>query len=101
MKRYRLLKDLPFAKAGAIFKEWTGERRGKEEKVGQTVYTVSIIDDITEYTIIGKIEYKILGFTYKTRYVCKPTPNNIFLFDKSEKVISGRKLHKMITDNKE
>lgn len=33
MKRYRLLKDLPFAKAGAIFKEWTGERRGKEEKV--------------------------------------------------------------------
>lgn len=33
MKRYRLLKDLPFAKAGAIFKEWTGERSGKEEKV--------------------------------------------------------------------
>lgn len=33
MKRYKLLKDLPFAKAGAIFKEWTGERSGKEEKV--------------------------------------------------------------------
>lgn len=33
--------------------------------VGQTVYTISIIDDITEYTIIGKIEYKILGITYK------------------------------------
>lgn len=33
MKRYRLLKDLPFAKAGAIFKEWTRERSGKEEKV--------------------------------------------------------------------
>ena len=32
-KKYRLLKDLPFAKAGAIFKEWTGERSGKEEKV--------------------------------------------------------------------
>lgn len=31
-KKYRLLKDLPFAKAGAIFKEWTGERSGKEEK---------------------------------------------------------------------
>ena len=31
-KKYRLLKDLPFAKAGAIFKEWTGERDGKEEK---------------------------------------------------------------------
>lgn len=32
MKRYRLLKDLPFAKAGAIFKEWTGERDGTPEK---------------------------------------------------------------------
>jgi hypothetical protein len=32
MKRYRLLKDLPFAKAGEIFKEWTGERYGKKEK---------------------------------------------------------------------
>ena len=31
-KKYRLLKDLPFAKAGDIFKEWTGERSGKEEK---------------------------------------------------------------------
>lgn len=33
MKRYKLLKDLPFVKAGAIFREWTGERSGKEEKV--------------------------------------------------------------------
>ena len=32
MKRYKLLKDLPFAEEGAIFREWTGERRGKEEK---------------------------------------------------------------------
>ncbi len=64
--------------------------------VGQTVYTVSIIDYITEYTIIGKIEYKILGFTYKTRYVCKPTQNNRILLDENIKVISGRKLHKMI-----
>ena len=31
-KKYRLLKDLPFAKEGAIFREWTGERSGKEEK---------------------------------------------------------------------
>ena len=69
--------------------------------IGQTVYTISDIDYITEYTIVGKVEYKIFGIVYKTRYVCKPTPNNIFLFDKSEKVISGRKLHKMITDNKE
>lgn len=63
--------------------------------VGQTVYTVSIIDYITEYTIIGKIEYKI-GFTYKTRYVCKPTQNNRILLDENIKVISGGKLHKMI-----
>lgn len=32
MKRYKLLKDLPFAEEGAIFREWTGERSGKEEK---------------------------------------------------------------------
>ena len=31
-KKYRLLKDLPFAEEGAIFREWTGERSGKEEK---------------------------------------------------------------------
>ena len=32
-KKYRLLKDLPFAEEGAIFREWTGERSGEEEKV--------------------------------------------------------------------
>lgn len=69
--------------------------------IGQTVYTISIMDNIIEYTIIGKIEYKILGITYKTRYVCKPTQNNRFLLDTNTKVISGRKLHRMITDNKE
>ena len=69
--------------------------------VGQTVYTISIIDGITEYTIIDKIEYKILGIIYKTKYVCKPTQNNRFLLDRDIKVISERKLHKMITDNKE
>lgn len=68
---------------------------------GQTVYTISIIDGITEYTIIDKIEYKILGIIYKTKYVCKPTQNNRFLLDRDIKVISERKLHKMITDNKE
>lgn len=31
-KKYRLLKDLPFAKAGAIFEEWTGERNETPEK---------------------------------------------------------------------
>ena len=32
MKKYKLLKDLPFVEEGAIFREWTGERSGKEEK---------------------------------------------------------------------
>lgn len=32
VKKYRLLKDLPFAKAGAIFQEWTAKRNEKEEK---------------------------------------------------------------------
>lgn len=32
MKRYKLLKDLPFAKAGEVFNEWTGERNEKSEK---------------------------------------------------------------------
>ena len=31
-KKYRLLKDLPFAEAGAIFQEWTAKRNEKEEK---------------------------------------------------------------------
>lgn len=31
-KKYRLLKDLPFVEEGTIFREWTGERSGKEEK---------------------------------------------------------------------
>ncbi len=31
-KKYRLLKDLPFAEEGSIFREWTGERSEKEEK---------------------------------------------------------------------
>lgn len=33
VKKYRLLKDSPFAKEGVIFQEWTGERSGKKEKV--------------------------------------------------------------------
>lgn len=32
MKRYKLLKDLPFVKAGVIFQEWTAKRNEKEEK---------------------------------------------------------------------
>jgi len=63
--------------------------------IGQTVYTISIIDIPTAYTIVGKIQYKILGITYKTRYACKKKSNG------EERIISGRKLHRMITDNKE
>ena len=32
MKRYRLKKDLPFAKAGEVFQEWLGERNQKGER---------------------------------------------------------------------
>lgn len=31
-KEYRLLKDLPFAKAGEVFQEWLGERNQKGER---------------------------------------------------------------------
>lgn len=50
MKQYKLLKDLPFAKAGAIFKEWTGERSGKEEKA------LVNIDNLTTTLWAGDIE---------------------------------------------
>ena len=40
--------------------------------IGETVYTINIIDHIKTYTIIGKVHYKIFGFTYRTRYVCEP-----------------------------
>ena len=32
MKKYRLLKDLPFAKAGEVFQEWLGARNQKGER---------------------------------------------------------------------
>ena len=32
MKRYKLLKDLPFAKAGEVFQEWLGARNQKGER---------------------------------------------------------------------
>lgn len=50
MKRYKLLKDLPFAKAGAIFQEWTGERSGKEEKA------LVNIDNLTTTLWVGDIK---------------------------------------------
>ena len=50
MKRYKLLKDLPFAQAGAIFKEWTGERNEKEEKA------LINTDNLTTTLWVGDIE---------------------------------------------
>ena len=52
MKRYKLLKDLPFVKAGAIFKEWTGERSGKEEKAlvnADNLTTTLWVEDIENF----------------------------------------------------
>lgn len=52
MKRYRLLKDLPFAKAGEIFKEWTGERDGTPEKtlVNENNITTNLwVKDIDDF----------------------------------------------------
>ena len=50
MKRYKLLKDLPFAQAGAIFKEWTGKRNEKEEKA------LINTDNLTTTLWVGDIE---------------------------------------------
>ena len=63
--------------------------------IGETVYTIDIIDHIKTYTIIGKVHYKIFGFTYKTRYVCEPVETKKSLFKENNIVISGRKLHRI------
>lgn len=65
--------------------------------IGETVYTISIIDRIKTYTIIGKVHYKIFGFTYKTRYVCEPVETKGSLFKEDNRVISGRELHRIET----
>lgn len=57
--------------------------------IGEAVYTIDIIDDIEEYTIIGEIKYKILGITYKTKYVCKR------LRDGREKALDKREIHRI------
>ena len=55
MKQYKLLKKLPFAKAGAIFNEWAGERNGTTEKllVNKSNITINIwvkdIDNFNEW----------------------------------------------------
>lgn len=51
-KKYRLLKDLPFAKSGEIFKEWTGERNGTPEKTlvnEDNITTILWINDIENF----------------------------------------------------
>ena len=63
--------------------------------IGEKVYTIDIIDRIKTYTIIGKVHYKIFGFTYKTRYVCEPVGNEVRLFKEDNRVISGRKLYRI------
>lgn len=63
--------------------------------IGETVYTISIIDRIKKYTIIGKVHYKIFGFTYKTRYVCEPVEDRTTLFKEDNRVISGRELYRI------
>lgn len=73
MKRYKLLKELPFAKAGEIFNEWAGERNGTTEKllVNKNNITTNIwvkdidnfnkwFEEVKEYFYIdskGDIEY--------------------------------------------
>lgn len=63
--------------------------------VGETVCTIDILGYIKRYTIIGKIHYKIFGFTYKTRYVCEPVETKKSLFKEDNIVISGRKLYRI------
>ena len=66
--------------------------------VGENVCIVDILGYIKRYTIIGKIHYKIFGFTYKTRYVCKPLENEATLFKEKDIILSGRKIHRIKTE---
>lgn len=65
--------------------------------VGETVYTIDILGYIKRYTIIGKIHYKIFGFTYKTRYVCELLENKESIFKERDITLSGRKIHRIET----
>lgn len=52
MKRYKLLKDLPFAKAGEEFEEGTGKRNSKPEKTlisKNHITTIIWIKDIDNF----------------------------------------------------
>lgn len=63
--------------------------------IGETVCTIDILDKIKRYTIIGKIHYKIFGFTYKTRYVCELLENKESIFKERDITLSGRKIHRI------
>lgn len=69
MKTYKLLKDLPFAKAGEIFLEGTGKRNGTSETtlVSENHITIPIwkndIEDFNEwFEEIGKYVYFLNRF---------------------------------------
>lgn len=62
MKRYKLLKDLPFAKAGEEFEEGTGKRNSKPEKTlisKNHVTTIIWIKDIDNFDEWFEEESKI------------------------------------------
>lgn len=63
--------------------------------VGETVCTIDILGYAKRYTIIGKIYYKIFGFTYKTRYVCKRLASEEGMFKEADITLSGRKIHRI------
>lgn len=65
--------------------------------VGETVCTIDILGYAKRYTIIGKIHYKIFGFTYKTRYVCELLENKESIFKERDITLSGRKIHRIET----
>lgn len=65
--------------------------------IGEKVCTIIYRDHIKIYTIIGKVHYKIFGFTYMTRYVCESLENKESLFKEKDIALSGRKIHRVET----
>ena len=63
--------------------------------IGETVCTLDILGYVKRYTIIGKIHYKIFGFTYRTKYVCELLENKESIFKERDIILSGRKIHRI------
>lgn len=63
--------------------------------IGETVCTLDILGYVKRYTIIGKIHYKIFGFTYRTKYVCELLENKESIFKERDITLSGRKIHRI------